>query len=118
MLELLSRNNIAPGLGRGTNLFLLDTMITSCKVENCIEMSQQFCPGLVNTSYSVADFGYPTIRNYFETSHAKGPQDGASANLKFKADMAVITRQKIIQNTVDLYEFTQEQLQVRRKGQA
>ena len=40
----------------------------------------------------------PTIRNYFETSHAKGPQDGAGANLKFKADMAVIRRQKVIQN--------------------
>lgn len=62
--------------------------------------------------HSVADFGYPTIRNYFETSHAKGPQDGAGANLKFKADMAVIRRQKIIQNAVDLYEFAQEQLQV------
>ncbi len=39
------------------------------------------------------DFGYVTIRNYFETSHAKGLQDGAGANLKHKADIAVIKRQ-------------------------
>lgn len=55
-----------------------------------------------DVSYSMADFGYPTMRNYFETSHAKGPQDGAGANLKFKADMAVIRRQKVIQNARDL----------------
>lgn len=60
----------------------------------------------------VVDFGYPAIRNYFKTSHAQGPQDGAGANLKFKVDMAVIRRQKIIQNAVDLHEFAQEQLQV------
>ena len=45
-LELLSRNNIAPGVGRGANLFLLDTMVPWREIENCIEMSQQFCPGL------------------------------------------------------------------------
>ena len=45
--------------------------------------------------HSSSDFGYVVIRNYFETSHAKGPQDGAGANLKHKADMAVIKRQVI-----------------------
>ena len=45
-LELLSRNNIAPEVGRGANLFLLDTMVPWREIENCIEMSQQFCPGL------------------------------------------------------------------------
>ena len=45
-IELLSRNNIASGVGRGSNLFLLDTMVTAREIENCIEMSQQFCPGL------------------------------------------------------------------------
>lgn len=46
-----------------------------------------------DVSHSVVDFGFTTIRNYFETSHAKGPQDGAGANLKHKADMDVIKRQ-------------------------
>ena len=46
-----------------------------------------------DVAQSSSDFGYVTVRNYFETSHAKGPQDGAGANLKHKADMAVIKRQ-------------------------
>ena len=46
-----------------------------------------------DVAQSSPDFGYMTIRNFFETSHAKGPQDGAGANLKHKADMAVIKRQ-------------------------
>ena len=46
MLELLSRNNIPPGEGRGASLFLLDTMVAWCDIENCIEMSQRSCPGL------------------------------------------------------------------------
>ena len=43
-----------------------------------------------DVAQSFPDFGYVTIQNYFETSHAKGPQDGAGANLKHKADMEVI----------------------------
>ena len=46
-----------------------------------------------DVAQSSSDFGYVTVCNYFETSHAKGPQDGAGANLKHKADMAVIKRQ-------------------------
>ena len=51
-----------------------------------------------DVTYSKLDFGFSTIQNYFETSHAKGPQDGAGANLKHKADMAVIRREIVIQN--------------------
>ena len=69
------------------------------------QYKSRHCMG--DVSYSVADLGYPTIRNYFETSHAKGPQDGAGANLKSKADMAVIRRQQVIQNAHDLYTFAQ-----------
>ena len=46
-----------------------------------------------DVAQSSSDFGYVTVRNYFETCHAKGPQDGAGANLKHKVDMAVIKRQ-------------------------
>ena len=63
-----------------------------------------------DVSYSVADLGYPTIQNYFETSHAKGPQDRAGANLKSKADMTVIWRQQVIQNAHDLYSFAQRNM--------
>ena len=63
-----------------------------------------------DVSYSVADLGYPTIQNYFETSHTKGPQDRAGANLKSKADMTVIWRQQVIQNAHDLYSFVQRNM--------
>ena len=59
-------------------------------IHQFIESASQ-ANGSVAQSYS--DFGYVTIRNYFETSHAKGPQDVAGANLKHRADMAVIKRQ-------------------------
>jgi len=61
-------------------------------------------------SFSVPDFGFLTVRNYFKTSHAKGPQDGAGANLKHKADMAVLRCQIIIQNAHDLYNYAKENL--------
>ena len=63
-----------------------------------------------DVSFSVTDFGYFTIRNFYETSHAKGPQDGAGANLKHKADMAVIKEQVIIQNAHDLYNFAEDKM--------
>lgn len=55
-----------------------------------------------DVAQSSSDFGYMTIRNYFETSHAKGPQDGAGANLKHKADMGVIKRQVYFACSKDL----------------
>ena len=50
-----------------------------------------------DVSFSLLDFGFPRVRNYFETSHAKGPQDSAGANLIHKADMAVIRCEVVIQ---------------------
>lgn len=58
---------------------------------------------------SKLNFGISTIRNCFETSHAKGPQDGAGANLKYKCDMAVIKRQVLIQNAKDMYDFANKE---------
>lgn len=68
------------------------------------------CHCMGDLSFSVLDFGFRTVRNYFETSHAKGSQDGAGANLKHKADMAVIRRQVVIQNAHDLYNYAKENL--------
>ena len=42
------------------------------------------CHCMGDVAQSSSDFSYVTVRNYFETSHAKGPQDGAGANLKHK----------------------------------
>lgn len=62
-----------------------------------------------DVSHSFADFEIVTIRKYFETSNAKGPQDGAGANLKYKCDMAVIKRQVVIQDARDLYNFAEKE---------
>ena len=88
-----------------------------CKVEKMHEWTDgcstqyksRHCMG--DLSYSNADFGYPIIRNYFETSHAKGPQDGAGANLKHMADSAITKRKVVIQNAEDLYKFAHTTLE-------
>ena len=72
------------------------------------QYKSRHCMG--DVSFSNADFGYRTICNYFETSHAKGPQDGAGANLKHKADMEIIKRNVIIQNAEDLFKFAENNL--------
>ncbi|MES9884023.1 MAG: hypothetical protein ABW185_24515 [Sedimenticola sp.] len=57
------------------------------------------------------DLGYPSlIRNYFETSHAKGPQDAAGGCVKHMADMAVIRGSTIIQNAKDFYNYGKNNL--------
>ena len=78
------------------------------------QYKSRHCMG--DVSFSETHFSFPTIRNYFETSHAKGPQDSAGANLKSKADMAVIQRQHIIQNASDLYNFANDNLQLPLAG--
>ena len=60
-----------------------------------------------DVSHSFVDFRYPTMGNYFETSHAKGPQDDAGANFKFQAHMTVIRRQSVIQNANDVQKFAE-----------
>lgn len=72
------------------------------------QYKSRHCMG--DVSLSVTDFGFFTIRNYYETSHAKVPQDGAGANLKHKADMAVIKGNVIIQSARDLYDFAQRNM--------
>ena len=57
-----------------------------------------------DVNMSATDFGFMSIIIINEISHAKGPQDGAGANLKHKADMAVIKEQQVlIQNAHNLF---------------
>ncbi|VDI72529.1 Hypothetical predicted protein [Mytilus galloprovincialis] len=57
-------------------------------------------------SQTCKDFGYSNFtRNYFETAHAKGPQDAAGGLLKRQADIAVLRGRATIQNAFDLYNF-------------
>ena len=50
------------------------------------------------------------VRNFYETSHAKGPQDAAGGYLKQQADLAVLRGKTIIQSAKDFYDFVSEEL--------
>ena len=51
------------------------------------------------------DYGF---RSYFETSHAKGEQDAAGANVKQKVSQAVLGKTAVIRNAKDMTDFLTE----------
>lgn len=51
-------------------------------------------------------------KEFFETSHAKGPQDAAGGLLKNQADMAIIRGRVTIQNAFGLYKFAMDNLTI------
>ncbi|CAC5391636.1 unnamed protein product [Mytilus coruscus] len=66
------------------------------KSRNCFGMLTDIC----------SKHGYELfIRNYFETSHAKGPQDAAGGFLKNQVDMAVFRGNEIIQSAADFFKY-------------
>jgi hypothetical protein len=54
------------------------------------------------------------VRNYFESSHGKGPQDAAGGLLKNQADMAVVRGKAEIRCARDLYNFAEAKLKTTR----
>ena len=70
------------------------------------QYKSRHCMG--DVSFSEQDFDFKTIRNYMETSHAKGPQDGAGGNIKHMADLDVIRGKVRIQNAHDFYEHMKQ----------
>ncbi|CAG2208510.1 unnamed protein product [Mytilus edulis] len=59
------------------------------------------------------ELGYVNfIRNFFETSHAKGPQDAAGGLIKNQTDLAIVRGRATIQNARDLFEFAKSNLSV------
>jgi hypothetical protein len=54
---------------------------------------------LDDLSFATTEYGYKVFhRHFFETSHAKGPQDAAGGFIKRQADIAVLRGNTIIQN--------------------
>ncbi|KAK3753750.1 hypothetical protein QZH41_005245 [Actinostola sp. cb2023] len=56
-------------------------------------------------SCCLADFGCQIDRHFFETSHAKGEQDAAGANIKHRATLAVLRRETSINSAKDLHDY-------------
>ena len=68
---------------------------------------------LGDVSHSSLDLGYNllhVIRKYFETSHARGPQDTTGGYVKIHTDIAVLRGSHIVQNARDVYEFAKDNL--------
>lgn len=63
-------------------------------------------------SCCLADFGCLIDRHFFETSHAKGEQDAAGANVKQRATLAVLQRKVTIGSAKDLYNYLSENFQL------
>ena len=92
------------------------TLILNDKVKCPIDLMHEFtvgCSAQYKTHHcmgshvlmSQKDFGHHTVRNYFETSHAKGEQDAAGAHIKQRTAIAVVRNEVTIQNDHDLCEF-------------
>jgi hypothetical protein len=86
-----------------------------------VDVMHEFCDGcasqyksrhcLGDLSNSFREFGYRKIvRNFFETAHAKGPQDAAGGFLKNQADLAVVRGKTSIQSAKDFFDFCNENL--------
>ena len=63
------------------------------------------CAGQYKSKHTFADFGCQIDRHFFETSHAKGEQDAAGANVKQRATLAVLQRKVTIGSAKDLYDY-------------
>ena len=63
------------------------------------------CAGQYKSEHTFADFGCQIDRHFFETSHAKGEQDAAGANVKQRATFAVLQRKVTIGSAKDLYDY-------------
>ena len=63
---------------------------------------------LGDLSCCLADYGFLVQRNFFETSHAKGKQDAAGANVKQKVSHAVLRKTAVIRNAKDMKEYLED----------
>ena len=73
------------------------------------QYKSRHCMG--DVSYSCSDFRYSkVIRNFVETSHARGSQDATAGFIKKQADLAVIRGTYVIQSSRDLFDFAQSNL--------
>ncbi|XP_063425376.1 uncharacterized protein LOC134708659 [Mytilus trossulus] len=79
------------------------------------QYKSRHCLGSLSTA--IPDFGYKIFhRHFFETSHAKGPQDAAGGFIKRQADISVLRGNTVIQNAKDLFTFCESSLKKPRSA--
>lgn len=91
------QNYLANDLGYNTQMMheFTDGCAAQYKSRHCIG----------DLSCSLADFGFPIQRNYFETSHANGEQDSAGSHVKQKVSQAVLRRIATITSARSMHDF-------------
>ncbi|XP_021351030.1 uncharacterized protein LOC110448874 [Mizuhopecten yessoensis] len=78
------------------------------------QYKSRHCMGM--SSFVCSEMGYEKFqRNYFETSHAKGPQDAAGGLLKRMLDQAVM-KGTTIQNGSEVYNYASKYLDKPKGG--
>lgn len=93
-----------------------DTKVMHEFTDGCSsQYKSRYCMGDVSTYFSAIGYS-KIIRNFFETSHAKGPQDAAGGFIKRQADLAILRGTATIQNAQDFYDFGCKKLETPKSG--
>lgn len=93
------------------------------KIENMVEFTDgcscqyksRNCMGDISTACGTLNYS-KISRNFYETSHAKGPQDAAGGFLKKQADLAVLRGKCEIQSAKDFFQFANTNLTEPKSG--
>lgn len=86
----------------GCNIIKMHEFTDGCAAQ----YKSRHCIG--DLSCSLADFGFHVIRDYFETSHAKGEQDAAGSHVKQKVSQAVLRRTTTIKSAKSMHEYLEQ----------
>lgn len=86
----------------GCNIIKMHEFTDGCAAQ----YKSRHCIG--DLSCSLADFGFHVVRNYFETSHAKGEQDAAGSHVKQKVSQAVLRRTTTIKSAKSMHEYLEQ----------
>lgn len=101
-----ARSHIAEYLKNiGANITVMHEFTDGCAAQ----YKSRHCMG--DISNSEADYGFKTIRNFFETSHAKGEQDAAGGHCKTRADYAIVREGQQFKTAADLYLYLSDNFQ-------
>ena len=73
------------------------------------------CMGDISTVCSTLNY-FKLSRNFYETSHARGPQDATGGFLKKQADLAVLRGKFEIQSTKHFFHFATANLTEPKSG--
>ena len=63
-----------------------------------------------DVAHSVEDYGFPIEKHYFGSRHGKGPCDSEFGVVKRSVSMAVLSRQAVVRDAKEFYEYCSSKL--------